>query len=409
MHRKIADNFAARLLMLCFFLPMAVQVAAMLVAIAYFVADKFLTKYEASFEDYTWAVALSAGFYLYLFWLPFTLPAQMGELFMLAQHKLSYLLLPFFFAAISPTRRALMRGQLPWFVYGCVVCCTIANVMFLYDFYTTHADAQIGHVAYRMYVEHITGLHPTYLSMYICFSISILLGIPKPQMQPWIKYLLLYLLLVVLFSLLAKSQLLAICVIGLHYAYLKRNLLLRYKFQIAAAIAALAVALYFIPFFGQRITEVLQFAGIGRHGGGVTDNSMYVRQIIWNTDVHMLKQYWGRGVGPAMLQHLLNTRYFFQSISRQFYVGFFDPHNQYISEWLSFGLVGIIVMVFTLAIQVVTALRRADYLYLYLLIILCITFCTETILARQYGVVFYAVFTSLFFFSRQGSNAPESE
>jgi O-antigen ligase len=400
MYRKIADTWAARLLMVCFFLPMALQVTALIAAAVYFISTKFIDRYKAPIGSYGWSVILSAGYYLYLLWYPSTPQPLTGEISMLCGNRLSYLFMPFFFAAISPEARANIRGQLMWFVYGCLVCCLLANYRYIYTFCVVPGTIQhLFHVQYRMYIEEVSGIHPTYMSMYICFSICVLLLDAPGKMRAWVKYILLYILLLLLFSLLAKSALLAICIILVHYAYVQRHLLLRSKWQLAAGLVAMGGTIYLIPFSRQRIGEVFQFAGIGKHGGDVTDNSMFVRKVIWNTDMQMLHKYWLGGVGPGVLNHALSIRYFFFSIAHNFAIGYYDPHNEYLSEWLSFGLLGIVVSVSVLTVHITKALRRADHLYLYLMIILCITFATETVLARQYGVIFYAVLTSLFFFT----------
>ncbi len=409
MLRSKVDIWAARLLMLCFFLPMAVQVTALLVAVAYFTATTVVDKYKAPATKYGWALCLSAGYYLYLAAFAFT-PAPLQHLLAaLCEYKLSYLLLPFFFAIIPPEKSMVIRSQLLWFVYGCIALCTIANSMYLYHFCIVPGTVQhLGHVQYRMYIENITGIHPTYISMYLCFAISILLLAPEFKgSRAWLRYILLYLLLIFLLSMLAKSALLALLIILAHYAYTQRRLLSKYLLHITGGIVAIAAALWFIPFFGQRMGEVLQFTGITKNSTNTTDNSMHIRKLVWDTDVHLLHQHWVSGVGPAALRHILTVRYFFYSIANGFFVGYYDPHNQYMYDWLSFGLAGILVLLLTLGVQVVRAWRTADNLYLYLLTILCVTFSTETVLSRQYGVVFYAVLTSLFFFTKQQRGEPD--
>ena len=125
------------------------------------------------------------------------------------------------------------------------------------------------------------------------------------------------------------------------------------------------------------------------------------RQMIWKTETDLLKQHWLTGVGPGRILHTLNERYFFYSVYHNLPVGYFDPHDQYISDWLSFGIVGILLLMATLIVHFVKALKAKNNLYLYLLVIFAVTFFTETALSRQKGIIFFAVFTSLFFFYSQ--------
>jgi hypothetical protein len=95
----------------------------------------------------------------------------------------------------------------------------------------------------------------------------------------------------------------------------------------------------------------------------------------------------------------LKEKYFFYSLSHNFNIGYFDPHSQYFWEWLCFGILGVGLLVAILLVHFAKAIRSKDHLYLYLMILLSITFATESFLSRQQGVVFYALFTSLFFFA----------
>ncbi len=83
----------------------------------------------------------------------------------------------------------------------------------------------------------------------------------------------------------------------------------------------------------------------------ITQNSVNIRKLIWETDTNMLKNYWLTGTGPGRMLDLLHQRYFFQSIYRGYWVGYFDPHNQYFYEWLCFGIAGIVVLLLALAVQ----------------------------------------------------------
>jgi hypothetical protein len=184
------------------------------------------------------------------------------------------------------------------------------------------------------------------MGMFLCFSVCItLLSTSFEGRRGMIaKYAIVYVLLIFLLTLLAKSPLIALVVICIHYAWRNRQTLFRYKIAILSFIASVTAACFFIPFIGQRLREVLQFAGVGKPGN-VADNSVYVRKLLWTVDTDLIKQYWLRGVGPGRLLHMLRERYFFYSIANHFPVGYFDPHNEYFSEWLCFGLLGIVVFV----------------------------------------------------------------
>ncbi len=134
------------------------------------------------------------------------------------------------------------------------------------------------------------------------------------------------------------------------------------------------------------------------NAGNITDNSVNIRKLIWATDTNMLEHYWLTGIGPGRMLDLLHYRYFFHSIYSGYWLGYFDPHNQYLYDWLTFGIIGIVLLLVVLFVQFRRAIVFKNRLYLYLLIIISVTFFTESLLARQLGVLFYSAFTSLLFF-----------
>ncbi len=398
---SVLDVYAARLLMFSFFLPEKLQSFVTILVGVYFVFRSFRAKFSVPRSNYLWAALLGSLYFLYLFSIPFTPPEYKHFLSLLCERKLSLLLLPLVFALTGQPFRLAIINELRFFVYGCLVSCMVGNADFVYHSWLAHDSIHaLSHVRYRIIFESCTGIHPTYMGVFLGFSICITLlstafvGRRGQVMQ----YAIVYVLLVLLLALLAKSPIIALIFIGGHYAYRRRQALLRYKMALAGFFASVIAACFFIPFIGQRLREVLQFAGIGK-SGNVADNSVYVRKLLWTVDTDLIKQYWLTGVGAGRLLHILRERYFFYSIANHFPVGYFDPHNEYFSEWLSFGLLGIAVFVTMLTVHFVRAIRMRHYLYLYMLIILYITFSTETLLSRQEGVLFYSVFTSLFFFS----------
>jgi len=388
--------WGGRLLMVSFFLPQTPQILAAMVPCLYFVICSIRSKEPVPRSNYLWAFVIGSFYLLNILAFPLTPVEYTHFLGLLCQRRITILLMPVMFAIITPYFRELIMGQILYFVYACFVVCLAGNADFLYHYFTGGVHT-LSHVEYRVMFEEFTGIHPTYMGMFLCFAVCIMLLLypAHDRKSSIVKYSLVYVLVVFLLALLAKSPLIALVFICLHFAYISRKVLYRYKALIAGLLAAVVAAGYFIPFFGQRIKEIFQFAD---KKGTVADNSMYVRQEIWNVDTDLLKQHWLTGVGPGRMLHMLHERYFFYSISHRFPVGYYDPHNEYFDQWLSFGIIGIVLLLVVLVIHFIRSLRAKNHLYLYLLLLFSITFFTETVLSRQRGVMFYAVFTSLFFF-----------
>ncbi len=397
---KLADQYSARLLMLSFFLPAKWQVAVVMCISIWFIARSIPRVKETSKKDYAWALLFSSLFIFYFASLLITPVEYRKILLHICERKVSLFFTPFVMVMAGPYYRKVILGELQYFVFGCILSCLAGNLDFIYHYFIYKGGLHdASHVAYRIMFEHFTGIHPTYMGMFLGFSICITVLSGSYNFRPgnMVRYALVFILLVFLLALLAKSALLAMIVIFLHYGWTKQKWIYQNKLQIGAMVIALTAACYFIPFTGQRIREVFSFMGNSRPVG-ITDNSVYVRKMILDVDISLLKNNWLTGVGPGRVLHSLQERYFFFSINNNYDVSHYDPHNQYLNEWLGLGIAGITLLASILIIHLYRAIRAHNQLYLYCLIILIATFFTETVLSRQEGVIFYGLFTSLFFF-----------
>lgn len=388
--------------MLSFFLPLQLQVPGLFLPLIYFIFRTWQLK--AGIHKPTLLAALFSGlpYLLYLLALPFTKGEYKETASKLVEYRMGFLLVPLTLALVSPVLRRLILKEMRWFVYGATLVCFIANIWFIVK-YTVSANgfSGVNHVTYRTYFEDFTGQHPTYMSMYLVLGASWLL-LKGGEFSRWLRFLLLALILVFLLALLAKSPLIALLLIFAHQAWKKRSRLWQYKWIIFGMAGAGTLACIFIPFIRQRIGEM---AGLtGKVEGNVTGNSIYVRKMIWSVDTGMLKTYWLTGCGPGRLLPLLKMRYFFHSMYYGYNVSSYDPHNEYFFNWLAFGLTGILVLLALLTAYAVKAIQHKNLLAIYLLITLCITFFTESVLATQHGLLFFTFFCNMYFFSRKNED-----
>ena len=81
-----------------------------------------------------------------------------------------------------------------------------------------------------------------------------------------------------------------------------------------------------------------------------------------------------------------------------------NSHNQFLQCFLDHGLIGGCTIIFFTIIMLSKSLKTKDYLYSLFLILITINFLTESILETQSGVVFFAVFNTLFFFQWVNKN-----
>ncbi|MFC5412791.1 O-antigen ligase family protein [Larkinella bovis] len=392
------DKYLARLVMISFFLPNRVQIFLLMgIFLFWLIRDNFVYKNQF-FRPYGGALVLGSVYLLYAIYVPFTDPAfRSGVLFDLEQ-KATLFAAPFIVLLMQPQTRKIISGELLFFVYGCFLSCLVGNLLYLHE-YGWHITGPEAHIQYRLYFEKITGLHPTYMGIYLCFSTAILLISPqhRQQLKGWKLGAVLFPLFMFLMALMPKAPVIALFVILGYYGWINREHKYRFVPIMAVLLVSVSVACISIPFSSQRIGE-FSTALEAKPNDNPMDNSIQMRQVIWSVDLDVLKEHWLGGVGPGELDRFLTAQY--EVYARRLNVPLvaYDTHNEYLNQWLAFGVVGIGLLLLTLGIQYANAIRRHDHLYMLLLMVFTVTFFTENVWSQQKGIVFYSFFTSLFFF-----------
>jgi O-antigen ligase len=407
---RVIDKYAARLLMISFFLPLQLEVLVVIGMCVYFVARSFLQKEYPPKSNYLWMIGLSSIYLLLFVALPFTPPQHMPVLQQLFELRAAVIAVPVAVGVISPRFIGLILNELTFFTLGTFVMCAVTNGAFAYQYYVTKTIHELSHETYRVFFETFCGIHPTYMGIFLCFSICILLvpRAPRTKTQTILSAALLFVLMLFMLTLMPKASLIAIIVILIHYAFVNRKKLGQYKWATTSMVVAIGTACYLIPFASQRLKEVFSFLD-KQKAESTVNNSVYIRKLIWDVNTSLTEKYWLTGVGPGAMRQVLRARYFFYSLHHQFFVGYYDPHSEYFTEWLSFGIAGIAVLLFILTAHFARAIRNKNLLYTYLMIIIAISFFWESVLARQHGVIFYTLFTSLFFFNPKPLKGPSQE
>ncbi|NDC43163.1 MAG: O-antigen ligase domain-containing protein [Chitinophagia bacterium] len=254
----------------------------------------------------------------------------------MVETRLSLLLFPLILIYLAPRFGALLTKMLPAFAITCILWAFTGNIIYAIKLLkdTTH-QTLIDHVHYRIDIEGITGKHPTYMSMYLIFSMCILLYTPVKKYH-LCKYALLFLAMCSLLPLLAKSPLIALVIIILHQAWIRRDKLRQYRWPALAAVVFIALACWKVPFISQRLLEMTA----AKQHQTVIDNSVLARQLIFKIDLTALKAYWLTGTGPGRLREVLNSQYLFYSLQYGYDTSNYDPHNEYLYVLATKGLLG---------------------------------------------------------------------
>lgn len=73
----------------------------------------------------------------------------------------------------------------------------------------------------------------------------------------------------------------------------------------------------------------------------------------------------------------------------------YNSHNQFLQFLLAFGIIGLLVFLLSLIYPMFFAFFKKNYLYVFLILILCFNFLFESMLETKAGVEFYAFFNAL--------------
>ena len=129
----------------------------------------------------------------------------------------------------------------------------------------------------------------------------------------------------------------------------------------------------------------------GQESGKFSD-----RTLKWGSSVNIIKRNLLIGVGGTKMKDSLVEEY----KKNNYRVGVkkrFDPHNQYLTETLSNGILSTVVLILLLTLPCLIAFKRGHILYFSFLLLNIFCLTTESLLYRQKGLVFYCFFNALFF------------
>lgn len=126
---------------------------------------------------------------------------------------------------------------------------------------------------------------------------------------------------------------------------------------------------------------------------GKGQNSISMRYYKWKCSVELIWDKPVLGYGPNQSQQKLNECY-----KENHFWGWrksFNSHNQYLSDWLVFGIAGVLVLVSNLIIPLVISIKEKNWLLLAFILFMIQCLFVENILVRNKGVMLFAFILSI--------------
>lgn len=152
--------------------------------------------------------------------------------------------------------------------------------------------------------------------------------------------------------------------------------------------------------FNQRIqTTIWEFDNYNR-GRDYNGHSTVMRWVYWKTAYKIFKENMIFGVGTGDIQDAFNQQYEKENslLTEKFRL---RAHNQFITAFVTFGVVGGILFLIFLFYPFMTLNLKNHFLYLAFFSVMFISMFTEDTLDTQVGITLFVFFNSLLIFNKE--------
>ncbi len=317
------------------------------------------------------------------------------------QVKVSLIIFPILFATMDNstwTRRNTINVFMS-FIAGCIV----ASLVCLGTSFSSYLSS--GDKTDFYYISLSVFHHPSYAAMYMSFAISMLIWFLLDYSIKITKLRLVIILALIvyfhMFTVLLSSKagiltLILIFFLTVSYVIFVNRRYFLGSFLIIAITLLFVVVLNFFPYSSMRFSSSQDILQNEKDITNETTNGTVERVLIWKYSLEMINDHFFIGVGTGDVINSLKTVYGDHDFKHA-YENELNPHNQYLQTFISLGVVGFLLLLFSLILPAIYSARRKGFVYFCFLIIMAFNFLVESMLERQAGVVFYAFFNGFLF------------
>jgi O-antigen ligase len=237
----------------------------------------------------------------------------------------------------------------------------------------------------------VIGMHAGYLALFIAFSVAIIIYKYKGLNR---TYRLLANLVLLLFSLFLFS-LMARAVLGFFILSALLYFLIKGKWKL---ILAFVIVILSFGFIATQVDDqynylldktVYQLPLIGKKG----DKTQRFERL--GATKYMFLEHPIIGVGNSDSKQF-RQKYYLETGDKKAYKNQFNAHNQFFEFLDEYGLIGALIYIAFFVEVIILSWKKRDYLFLYLSLLFLVANLTESMLQRTHGIVFCAIFFSLF-------------
>lgn len=302
--------------------------------------------------------------------------------------KASLLAFPVILLSTAWSRKSILF-ILRSFVYAMLVIAGALVVAASYRYYQT---GQTQWFFYHELTEPID-LHAIYFANYLVLGLLFVIIIPDLiRKRFWIAAL----LVVLIFMLTALSLIGFLFLLGLVGGYIELSKRIRpiLVIPILSGMVLLVLVLALtIPGTRKKILQIdkLKYT---MSDPDYAWNSITFRLALWECAMPVIAANPLAGVGIGDENNELQKSFVIHDFREGIRCNY-DVHNQYLSTWMSTGVIGLLILLFVLLYPCLKAIGCGDRLMLAFMVMMAISFATESFLSSQKGIVFFAFFYTL--------------
>ncbi len=392
--------FYALLCALLWLLPckMYISPCVMLLGLVWLADSDYAGRWQRLKERRLWIpMVLLVGYYLlYLISMAYT--GNMAAGWFTMEKKLLFVIAPLLLLTMPDelVSRRHFNGLLTAFIVGC--CVTIAaSLAYAFVCYNHTGDS-----AYFYYQLVSPFQHPSYLAMYLTFSLAAALYLVGCQTEDTSMAgrvsLALYVIpaIVYLFLLQSKAGFLSLILLLVFFAIyglVQRNKKL--LISVLYIVVLSGTSFWLIPNAGSRLESSAAELSAGAQTNVADAGTSSMRLLIWKEALNITVEHPLFGVGAGDTQDCLNQRYEAAGMSKAFRKEL-NAHSQVMQTAVAIGLVGLLVLA-AIFVYPLIACRRSQLMPLWLFFILLVglNILVESMWETIAGVSFFTVFYCL--------------
>ncbi|MBI9037062.1 MAG: O-antigen ligase family protein [Bacteroidales bacterium] len=413
-HNKI---YYYNFLLLAFFIPIQENIVAILISILvlnWLLEANFVKKAKEVLHDRkrSFLFLFSILYFFYLVGLLYTKNLQSG--FFDVQVKLSLLIFPLIFSTLDFDffDKKKINKILFAFVLSTLLLSVVCLITAYFDYRKSLWINEFYYVPLsniNLFGKEILSKHPSYFAMFLNFAFGIIF-LKFAENQTKYSFLKNYLIIftsIVIFifvSLLSSKAgiagfLIVSCCIIVYLIVYKKQYFISFIMVLTVPILFF-FSIELLPNSFNRIISATEIINSSEKINKNTIDGTAERILVWNSALEILKNNFLFGVGTGDVKDFLVKEYKKENITAA-YKQKLNAHNQYIQTSLSIGFFGLIVLLISLLLPFVDSFKIGNFLFIIFLLLISFNFLFESMLERQSGVVFYAFFNSLLFFSKK--------